>query len=130
LASLKAKVYTYTHDVLAALDSQGTRPDMVKIGNEIDGTYRDGFLNPTGKKSTNYSNFIELLNFDIMSLSYYANAQGSLANLNDNVNLLAATFNKKVMVTETAYPWAASSSEGSEPGYPQTPQGQQEYLKV
>ncbi|WNR45946.1 glycosyl hydrolase 53 family protein [Paenibacillus roseipurpureus] len=61
IASLKTKVYEYTTQVLQALDAQGTRPSVVKIGNEIDGRFRDGFLLPVGQKSTNYSNFIALL---------------------------------------------------------------------
>jgi arabinogalactan endo-1,4-beta-galactosidase len=32
---LKESVYTYTREVVAALTSQGTRPDMVQVGNEI-----------------------------------------------------------------------------------------------
>ncbi|TKA09781.1 glycosyl hydrolase 53 family protein [Actinacidiphila oryziradicis] len=44
-AQLKADVYNHTYDVLHALKAQGTKADMVQIGNEING----GILWPDGR---------------------------------------------------------------------------------
>jgi len=44
-AQLKADVYNHTYDVLSALKRQGTKADMVQIGNEING----GLLWPDGR---------------------------------------------------------------------------------
>ncbi|MGW0564598.1 glycoside hydrolase family 53 protein [Streptomyces sp. NPDC003016] len=44
---LKADVRAHTHDVMSALKAQGTTPDMVQIGNEING----GMLWPDGATS-------------------------------------------------------------------------------
>jgi arabinogalactan endo-1,4-beta-galactosidase len=35
LATLKARVYAYTHEVVSRLNAQGLMPEMVQIGNEI-----------------------------------------------------------------------------------------------
>ncbi|KAJ7704290.1 arabinogalactan endo-1,4-beta-galactosidase [Mycena rosella] len=49
LAGLNTKIYTYTNSVVAAFVAQGTPPQFIQIGNEIN----DGFLWPTGQISVN-----------------------------------------------------------------------------
>jgi arabinogalactan endo-1,4-beta-galactosidase len=45
LAMLTKTVYNYTYDVVSRLDKQGTRPDIIQIGNEV----TNGMLWPLGK---------------------------------------------------------------------------------
>jgi arabinogalactan endo-1,4-beta-galactosidase len=49
LTQLQTDVYNYTYDVCTALKAQGTTPDSVQIGNEIN----VGMLWPNGKASNN-----------------------------------------------------------------------------
>ncbi len=49
LGQLQADVYTYTYDVCASLKAQGTTPDSVQIGNEIN----VGMLWPQGRVTNN-----------------------------------------------------------------------------
>lgn len=57
LAGLETAVYNHTFEVCSALVAQGTPPDMVQIGNEING----GMLWPEGALATyNWSSFTEL----------------------------------------------------------------------
>ncbi len=45
------------------------------------------------------------VHFDVIGLSYYPWWQGTLDMLSQNINDLAATFDKDIVVVETAYPW-------------------------
>lgn len=66
--------------------------------------------------------------FDIIGLSYYPMWHGSLDDLSANLKNLAGVFpSKNVWVVETAYYWTKSYDEGILP-FPQTPDGQVEYL--
>jgi arabinogalactan endo-1,4-beta-galactosidase len=62
-ATLKDSVYVYTKNVMQALKSQGTAPDMVQIGNEIN----HGMLWPDG----------EINNLDSLSALIYAGIKGA-----------------------------------------------------
>jgi arabinogalactan endo-1,4-beta-galactosidase len=61
LATLTKTVHDYTQDVLTQLDRQGTRPDIVQIGNEV----TNGMLWPLGEiylnGTQNWSGFTTLL---------------------------------------------------------------------
>ncbi|KAJ7481612.1 glycoside hydrolase family 53 protein [Mycena latifolia] len=58
LAGLNTKIFTYTNSVVAAFVAQGTTPQFIQIGNEIN----DGFLWPTGQISVNgYSPLSQML---------------------------------------------------------------------
>ncbi|MFH0919764.1 MAG: glycosyl hydrolase 53 family protein [Fibrobacterota bacterium] len=61
IAACKQTLYDYTLDCLNQLSANGVVPDIVKIGNEIDGKWRDGFCLPLGQKSTHYADFVALL---------------------------------------------------------------------
>lgn len=65
--------------------------------------------------------------FDIMGVSYYPTATGDLATLTSNLDAVIGTFNKKVMVLETDAPWE-STRTASDPAYPDTPAGQEQFL--
>jgi len=64
---LKDSVYQYTHDVLKALNDQGTLPDMVQIGNEITVgmLWNDGRVDGSYDTDTQWNQFTELLNAGI-----------------------------------------------------------------
>jgi arabinogalactan endo-1,4-beta-galactosidase len=65
LPTLTTSVYTYTRNVLERLDGQGTRPDIVQIGNEITA----GMLWPLGEiyvgDTPRWAEFTTLLNAGI-----------------------------------------------------------------
>ena len=171
LATLSTSVYNYTKDVINQLRAQSTAPDMVQIGNEING----GMLWDVGRNS-NMANFVALTNagatavrdasggaatmpaimvhiaktgdaaatvawyrafvnaggwVDTIGLSYYPMWHGNFSNLSSTISQLRSNFNfAKVYVVETAYYW--STNQGGYTGlpYPQTPQGQYDYLKA
>src|SRR4030067_853450 len=58
--------------------------------------------------------FIDSLNanqipFDVIGLTYYPWWQGTLTSLTQNVNDLAVSYDKDIIVVETAYPWTLDS---------------------
>jgi arabinogalactan endo-1,4-beta-galactosidase len=175
LAQLEVAVYEHTYDVCSALVAQGTPPDIIQIGNEING----GMLWPEGALATyNWESFKELagllkqgvkavrhcspdtrimlhlaeagnyglldwwygniiqqgVQFDIMGLSYYPFWHGTLGNLQDTLNTIAAQFDKDIILVEFAYPFTLENDDHLEnivhdpslltPGYPATPEGQ------
>jgi arabinogalactan endo-1,4-beta-galactosidase len=65
LPTLTTSVYNYTLNVLQQLDRQGTRPDIVQVGNEV----TDGMLWPLGQiyvnGAQNWADFTTLLNAGI-----------------------------------------------------------------
>ena len=50
---------------------------------------------------------------DILAISYYPMWHGTLANLNQNINMLATQFGKPVLVVETAYPFTLSWNDNT-----------------
>lgn len=76
--------------------------------------------------------------YDVIGLSYYPWWHGDLSDLAANMGNLAYTFEKPVVVVETAYPWTLAWNDntnnivGSEDqllsGYPATPAGQAQFL--
>ncbi|HSR17295.1 MAG TPA: glycosyl hydrolase 53 family protein, partial [Ignavibacteriaceae bacterium] len=76
--------------------------------------------------------------FDFIGLSYYPWWQGTIAELEQNVNDLAVRFNKDIIVAETAYPWTLDKSDSIknfvdstselDAGYPPTVDGQNSFL--
>ena len=78
------------------------------------------------------------VDFDIIGLSYYPWWQGTLANLEVNVNDLAQRYDKEIIIVETAYPWTLDWYDNThnlvgEPsqllqGYPASVEGQTNFL--
>lgn len=74
--------------------------------------------------------------FDLIGASYYPYWHGTLADLQNNLNDIAARYNKDILIAETAYPFTAEDDDGFEnvirteevPGYPFTPDGQANLL--
>lgn len=81
----------------------------------------------------------ENVNFDVIGLSYYPWWQGTLSDLESNVNDLALRYNKEIVIAETAYPWTLDWYDNVQnivgeqgqllPGYPATVEGQTNFLK-
>jgi len=76
--------------------------------------------------------------FDIIGISYYSKwSEYSLDELYKAISELKTTYNKEVIVAETAYPWTTESIDSAGnvlgddalvEGYPATPEGQLKYL--
>jgi len=135
-SALQDSVYTFTVRVLKALKDQGTPPDMVQVGNEIN----HGMIWPEGSISSpdslaalvragirgvkavdaecpvmlhialggqnDESHFFldnmlrRGVNFDVVGLSYYPKWHGTLADLSYNVNDLAKSYKKDIIIVE------------------------------
>ena len=77
--------------------------------------------------------------FDVIGISYYPWWHGTMQGLKENMDGLAETFKKPVMIVETAYPFTLGWKDqtgnfvGEEkqlvPGYPATPDGQAKFLR-
>lgn len=172
-AKLPGLVYDYTLDVMNELRAQGTPPDMVQIGNEING----GMLWEAGRiVQGDMTAFVKLTNagatavrdasggeanmppvmvhiakigdasdtvnwykafmaaggwVDSIGLSYYPMWHGDFTNLSDTIKALKMSFPwAKVYLAETAYYWDQNQAGNTNLPYPQTRQGQLDYLKA
>ncbi|MDR9414963.1 MAG: glycosyl hydrolase 53 family protein [Gracilimonas sp.] len=68
--------------------------------------------------------------FDIIGLSYYPWWHGSLLEFRENLLSLMTHFDQDIMLVETAYNWReAEYSEEELAPYPETPQGQRDFLE-
>lgn len=78
------------------------------------------------------------LDFDIIGLSYYPMWHGTMEGLQYNLNYLSSTYNKEVLIVETAYAWTTEDGDGAGnvfisgdeniAGYPATVQGQFDFM--
>ena len=79
------------------------------------------------------------MDFDLIGVSYYPFWHGtSLDSLKNNLNLLYETFNKDIVIAETAYPFTLQWNDQTNnvigekwqihPDYPATPKGQYDFL--
>jgi len=67
--------------------------------------------------------------FDVIGQSYYPWWQGSLKDLKNNLEFMANRYKKPIIVAETAYDWRDGEEfKTGKPPYPQTPQGQADFL--
>ncbi|MEY4488826.1 MAG: hypothetical protein RIQ79_1334 [Verrucomicrobiota bacterium] len=65
---------------------------------------------------------------DVLGQSYYPWWHGSSEALRTTLNAMAREYGKPVMVVETAYPWRPSEYRGEPAPFPETPQGQRDFL--
>jgi len=65
--------------------------------------------------------------YDVMGVSYYPTT-AQLAAIEGHLTTLVNTYTKKVMVLETNAPWTSQFAPASDPNYPDTPQGQADFL--
>jgi arabinogalactan endo-1,4-beta-galactosidase len=67
--------------------------------------------------------------YDVLGQSFYPWWQGSLDDLRDNLAFVWNTYHKNVVVAETAYDWRTGEDfKGNAPPFPQTPEGQRDFL--
>ena len=67
--------------------------------------------------------------YDVIGFSYYPWWQGTLVDLRENLAFAAGAYHKDVIVVETAYNWRpARESSGRVGPFPETPDGQREFL--
>jgi len=71
--------------------------------------------------------------YDLIGLSYYPWWQGTLADLQANLQATALRYGRDITVVETSYPWRAGGWEsmatnGTAMTWPVTPQGQAQFL--
>lgn len=171
-------LYDYTYNTLNQLDNHNALPDIVQVGNEINGMIlqqgelvwpidwnRNAALINKGIQAVRdiadeKNKSIEIMlhiaqpengiwwfeqatsngvtDFDWIGLSYYPN--WSTFNLNEvqtPLNDLINTYDKKLMIVETAYPFTLENldpannilgTEALTDGFPATQQGQLDYL--
>jgi arabinogalactan endo-1,4-beta-galactosidase len=67
--------------------------------------------------------------YDVLGQSFYPWWHGSLDDLRDNLAFVWNTYHKNVVVAETAYDWRTGEDfKGNAPPFPQTPEGQRDFL--
>ncbi len=66
--------------------------------------------------------------FDVIGQSYYPWWHGTLLNLRENLNFMAAEYRKDIILVEVAYNWRTAEYKGKNPPYPESPEGQREFL--
>lgn len=67
--------------------------------------------------------------YDVIGLSYYPWWHGDLLHLRENLLSLVDNFDKDIILVETAYNWQPSEYQNAPAPYPETPEGQREFLE-
>ncbi len=67
--------------------------------------------------------------FDIIGQSYYPWWHGSLLDLRENMNFMAITYKKPIILVEVAYCYEPTEYISKTPPFPETPQGQKDFLE-
>jgi arabinogalactan endo-1,4-beta-galactosidase len=67
------------------------------------------------------------IHYDVIGQSFYPWLHGSLADLQTNLNFMAETYRKDIVVVETAYAWKPLNYRGGGSPFPETPAGQFEF---
>lgn len=70
------------------------------------------------------------LSYDVIGLSYYPRWHGSIATLRQTLHDLAFRFQKPIIVVETAYNWTPGDFIGKHADFPESPQGQKQFLEA
>jgi arabinogalactan endo-1,4-beta-galactosidase len=69
------------------------------------------------------------ISYDVIGFSYYPWWHGTLMDLRENLAFTANAYGKDIIVVETAYNWRpARESSGRTGPFPETPEGQREFL--
>ncbi|TRZ44289.1 glycoside hydrolase family 53 protein [Robertkochia solimangrovi] len=176
--ALGNQLYEYTYSTLKTLNDEGLLPEMVQVGNEINGMIlqkgelewpinweRNASLINKGLKavrdiSEELDTDIEVMlhiaqpenalwwfeqatengvtNYDWIGLSYYPLwSEYDLNNVGTPLKTLVDTYQKRLMIVETAYPFTMENADGANNildnnalinGYPASPQGQLDYM--
>jgi arabinogalactan endo-1,4-beta-galactosidase len=84
------------------------------------------------RKATKY--FFDKLNsygvgYDVIGQSHYPWWQGTLLDLRENLAFMATEYQKDIIVVETAYNWRPAEYRDKPAPFPETPEGQKEFLE-
>jgi arabinogalactan endo-1,4-beta-galactosidase len=79
-------------------------------------------------------NFFDKLNsydvpYDVIGQSYYPWWHGSLLDLRENLSFMATQYQKEIILVEVAYWWRPTEYRQSPGPFPETPEGQREFLE-
>ena len=66
--------------------------------------------------------------FDVIGQSYYPWWHGSLPALRDNLAFMAERYHRDIILVEVAYNWRPTEYRGRPAPFPETPEGQKEFL--
>jgi len=66
--------------------------------------------------------------FDVIGQSYYPWWHGSLLDLRDNLNFMAETYDKDIVLVEVAYNWRPAEYRRRPAPFPESPEGQRDFL--
>ena len=69
------------------------------------------------------------ITYDVIGLSYYPWWHGNLLKFRENLLSLVNNFSKDIVLVETAYNWRPTEYQDTLAPYPETPQGQREFLE-
>ncbi len=69
------------------------------------------------------------VNYDVIGQSYYPWWHGSLNHLRENMIFMAGEYKKDIIVVETAYNWEPAEYEHRPPPFPETAEGQRQFLE-
>jgi arabinogalactan endo-1,4-beta-galactosidase len=67
--------------------------------------------------------------FDVIGQSYYPWWHGSLLELREGLRFMAETYRKPIILVEVAYNWRPTEYLNEPPPFPETPEGQREFLE-
>jgi arabinogalactan endo-1,4-beta-galactosidase len=67
--------------------------------------------------------------FDVIGQSYYPWWHGTLLDLRENLDFMANEYHKDIIVVEAAYNWRPSEYRNKLAPFPETPEGQKEFLE-
>ncbi len=68
------------------------------------------------------------VDWDVIGQSYYPWWHGTLLSLRENLNFMATEYQKDIILVEVAYNWRTAEYKGKNPPYPESPEGQREFL--
>jgi len=68
--------------------------------------------------------------FDVVGQSYYPWWHGSIDKLIENLQFMAETYDKDIIVVEVAYNWRPAEYIGKPAPWPETPEGQKSFLEA
>jgi arabinogalactan endo-1,4-beta-galactosidase len=68
------------------------------------------------------------VDYDVIGQSFYPWWQGSLLDLRENLQFMATTYNKDIILVEVAYNWRPAEYKNRPGPFPESPDGQREFL--
>jgi len=68
------------------------------------------------------------VDYDVIGQSYYPWWHGSLLDLRENLIFMATEYDKDIMLVEVAYCWRPTRYQNKNAPFPETPEGQREFL--